>query len=61
MNRLSNNNGGTAATTKSSFLRSNPVMRRLDKVTEVDDVNSASYKGIALKTVFFLLFCVPPR
>ncbi len=58
MNRLSNNNGGTAATTKSSFLRSNPVMRRLDKVTEVDDVNSASYKGIALKTVFFLLFCV---
>jgi uncharacterized YccA/Bax inhibitor family protein len=27
-------------------------------VTEVDDVNSASYKGIALKTVFFLLFCV---
>ena len=58
MNRLANNNGGTAAKTKSSFLRSNPVMRRLDKVTEVDDVNSASYKGIALKTVFFLLFCV---
>ena len=58
MNRLANNNGGTAATTKSSFLRSNPVMRRLDKVTETDELNSASYRGIALKTVFFLLFCV---
>lgn len=58
MNRLSNQGGGTAAKTKSSFLRSNPIMRRLDNVTEVDETNSATYKGIALKTAFFLLFCV---
>lgn len=58
MNRLSNQGGGTAAKTKSSFLRSNPIMRRLDNVTEVDETNSATYKGIAFKTAFFLLFCV---
>ena len=58
MNRLSNQGGGSAAKTKSSFLRSNPIMRRLDNVTEVDETNSATYKGIALKTAFFLLFCV---
>lgn len=57
MNRLSNQGGGSAAKTKSSFLRSNPIMRRLDNVTEVDETNSATYKGIALKTAFFLLFC----
>lgn len=58
MNRLSNQGGGAASKTKSSFLRSNPIMRRLDNVTEVDETNSATYKGIALKTAFFLLFCV---
>ena len=58
MNRLSNQGGGTASKTKSSFLRSNPIMRRLDNVTEVDETNSATYKGIAVKTAFFLLFCV---
>lgn len=58
MNRLSNQGGGSAAKTKSSFLRSNPIMRRLDNVTEVDETNSATYKGIAVKTAFFLLFCV---
>ena len=58
MNRLSNRSGDAAAKEKSSFLRSNPVMRRLDKVTEYDEVNSATYKGIALKTVFFMLFSV---
>ena len=58
MNRLSNQGGGTAAKTKNSFLRSNPIMRRLDNVYEVDEVNSATYKGIALKTAFFLLFSV---
>ena len=58
MNRLTNQGGGTAAKTKSSFLRSNPIMRRLDNVTEVDETNSATYKGIAVKTAFFLLFCV---
>lgn len=57
MNRLTNQGGGAAAKTKSSFLRSNPIMRRLDNVTEVDETNSATYKGIALKTAFFLLFC----
>lgn len=58
MNRLSNQGGGSAAKAKSSFLRSNPIMRRLDNVTEVDETNSATYKGIAVKTAFFLLFCV---
>lgn len=58
MNRLTNQGGGSAAKTKSSFLRSNPIMRRLDNVTEVDETNSATYKGIAIKTAFFLLFCV---
>ena len=58
MNRLTNQGGGAAAKTKSSFLRSNPIMRRLDNVTEVDETNSATYKGIAVKTAFFLLFCV---
>lgn len=57
MNRLSNQGGGAASKTKSSFLRSNPIMRRLDNVTEVDETNSATYKGIAVKTAFFLLFC----
>lgn len=57
MNRLTNQGGGAAAKTKSSFLRSNPIMRRLDNVTEVDETNSATYKGIAVKTAFFLLFC----
>lgn len=57
MNRLTNQGGGSAAKTKSSFLRSNPIMRRLDNVTEVDETNSATYKGIAVKTAFFLLFC----
>lgn len=58
MNRLTNQRGGSAAKTKSSFLRSNPIMRRLDNVTEVDETNSATYKGIAVKTAFFLLFCL---
>ena len=58
MNRLTNQGGGAASKAKSSFLRSNPIMRRLDNVTEVDETNSATYKGIAVKTAFFLLFCV---
>lgn len=58
MNRLTNQGGSAASKTKSSFLRSNPIMRRLDNVTEVDETNSATYKGIAVKTAFFLLFCV---
>lgn len=58
MNRLTNQGGSATSKTKSSFLRSNPIMRRLDNVTEVDETNSATYKGIAVKTAFFLLFCV---
>ena len=59
MNRLPNEPQSTAATkTKNSILASNPVMRRLNKVDEYDDVNSATYGGITLKTVYFLLFTV---
>ena len=56
MNRSSN--GGTTARQKSSFLASNPVMRRLNKVDEYSDSNAATYGGIAAKTIFFLLFSV---
>ncbi|MBQ3284295.1 MAG: Bax inhibitor-1/YccA family protein [Ruminococcus sp.] len=59
MNRLPNEPQTTAATkTKNSFLASNPVMRRLNKVEEYDEVNSATYGGITAKTVYFLLFTV---
>jgi uncharacterized YccA/Bax inhibitor family protein len=43
---------------KSSLLASNPVMRRLNGVDEVSADNCASYAGITLKTVYFLLFSV---
>lgn len=43
---------------KRSFLSSNPVMHRLDKVEEYSESNSASYGGIAVKTVYFLLFSI---
>ena len=59
MNRLPQNQPATAAQkSKGSFLRSNPVMRRLDKVNEVDEANCATYGGIAVKTIYFLLFSV---
>lgn len=59
MNRLSQNrNGEAAAKTKSSFLASNPVMRRLNKIDEVDAENACTYGGITLKTAYFLLFSV---
>ena len=44
--------------TKRSFLSSNPVMRRLDGVDEMSDSAAASYGGITLKTIYFLLFSV---
>ena len=44
--------------TKRSFLSSNPVMRRLDSVDETSDSAAASYGGITLKTIYFLLFSV---
>ncbi|MBQ1453992.1 MAG: Bax inhibitor-1/YccA family protein [Ruminococcus sp.] len=43
---------------KRSFLSSNPVMRRLDSVDETSDSACASYGGITLKTIYFLLFSV---
>lgn len=59
MQRLSTQpNGNAAKSKKSSFLASNPVMRRLNKVDEYDEVNSATYGGIAAKVVYFLLFTV---
>ena len=44
--------------TKRSFLSSNPVMRRLDSVDETSDSAVASYGGITLKTIYFLLFSI---
>ena len=59
MNRLSQRQSeGAAAKTKSSFLASNPVMRRLNKIDEVDAENACTYGGITLKTTYFLLFSV---
>lgn len=59
MNRLPNEPQSTATTkTRNSFLASNPVMRRLNKVDEYDEVNCATYGGITLKTAYFLLFSV---
>lgn len=55
MNRLQSN---TKQKTKRSFLSSNPIMRRLDSVDEHADSNFATYGGITLKTMFFLLFSV---
>lgn len=59
MNRLQPNNGTAAVKkTRSSFLASNPIMRRLDRVDEYSDDSSATYGGITIKTLFFLLFSV---
>ena len=57
MARLSSNNN-TATKERRSFLSSNPVMHRLDKVNEYSETDSATYGGIAAKTVYFLLFSV---
>ena len=51
-------NSNTTAKKKSTFLNSNPVMRRLDKVNEHSSSHAATYGGIAAKTTFFLLFSV---
>lgn len=60
MNRLPQNPNTTTAekTKKNAFLASNPVMRRLEKVDEFAESNSATYGGIAVKTVYFLLFSI---
>ncbi|MBQ3417712.1 MAG: Bax inhibitor-1/YccA family protein [Ruminococcus sp.] len=59
MNRLSGNGAQAAAKTKrASFLASNPVMRRLEKVDEYDEANHATYGGILGKTAFFLVMTI---
>ena len=63
MNRLSqnnsmNNSSAASADAKNSILASNPIMRKLNKVTETDASNATTYGGIAAKTIFFLLFSV---
>ena len=39
----------------STFIQSNPILRRLGKVTERSETNTATYAGIAAKTTYFLL------
>ena len=59
MNRLPQNpQSKTTATaaTKSSLLASNPILRKLNKVNETDAANASTYGGIAVKTIYFLLF-----
>ncbi len=43
---------------KRSILSSNPVMRRLNKVDEHSETNAATYGGITVKTLYFLLFSI---
>lgn len=59
MNRLSPQDGRSAAGTgQISLLSPNPVMRRLEKVGEYAETDSAAYGGIAVKTAFFLLMTI---
>ena len=58
MNRLSQNPDTATKTKKTTFLSSNPVMRRLNSVDEVAEDNAATYGGIILKTAYFLLFSI---
>ena len=62
MNRLDNQSRYSAAQTrtarKSSFLASNPVLRRLNKVEEFGAADACTYRGIAFKTTYFLLFSI---
>ena len=58
---MSNNlNNQTTKKKKNSYFNSNPVMNGLNKVNERASAGSlsASYGGIAVKTVFFLLMVV---
>lgn len=57
MSQLTTNNT-SSRTSKSSILKPNPIMRRLENVDEHSETNSATYGGIAVKTIFFLLFSV---
>lgn len=38
-----------------TILQSNPILRRMSKITERSDTNAATYRGIAMKTTFFLV------
>lgn len=40
---------------KKTLFRSNPVLNRMNKITERSETNAATYAGIATKTTFFLL------
>ena len=44
--------------TKRSILSSNPIMHRLDKVDEQAYENAATFNGITVKTIYFLLFSI---
>ena len=56
---MAKNKEGTASVaTKKSFLNSNPVMRRLDRITDTAAGDASTYGGIFLKTGIFLLFCL---
>lgn len=57
MARLSYNNGTTGNTRKrNTLLAANPIMKRLDSVTECSETDSATYMGITTKTALFMLF-----
>jgi len=43
---------------KRTLFRSNPILNRLNKVTERSETNAATYAGIATKTTFFLLMTI---
>ncbi|MBQ6153432.1 MAG: Bax inhibitor-1/YccA family protein [Ruminococcus sp.] len=59
MNRLQSDGAQAATKTKKmSILASNPVMRRLEKVDEHDEVNYATYGGILGKTIFFMVMTI---
>lgn len=54
MSRIENNN----TTPRRSILAANPLLRSLDNVNEHAPSNCATYGGITLKTIYFLLFSV---
>lgn len=58
MSDLRNNQQAKTAT-RGSFFRSNPVMNRLSKVSDIATSDkTVAYSGVLFKTAFFLLFTV---
>lgn len=49
---------GTTTRKRNSILNPNPILRGLNTVTERSEDNASTYGGIAVKTIFFLLFSV---